>query len=221
MYLPTHFEEARSETLRALIYSHPLGTLITQDRGGALQADPIPFILDTGRGGNGTLLGHVARANTVWRETREDVEALVVFHGAQSYISPGWYPSKAEHGRAVPTWNYIVVQARGRLRAIDDRDWLRTFVTRLTERHEARQFKPWHVTDAPADYVETMLGAIVGIEIEIVSLIGKWKASQNRDATDRAGVVEGLTALAGRDGDAQAAAMAAEVATEIARRDRG
>lgn len=208
MYLPTHFEESRVETLHALIRSHPLGTLITQDRSGALQADPIPFILDAGPGGHGTLCGHVARANPVWRESRGDVEALVVFHGAQSYVSPGWYPGKALHGKVVPTWNYIVVQARGRLQAIDDREWLRAFVTRLTERHEARQPEPWQVSDAPADYLEAMLGAIVGIEIEITSLVGKWKVSQNRSVADRTGVAAGL---ATRAGDAQAQAMAAEV----------
>lgn len=216
MYLPSHFEENRSDTLRALIKSHPLGTLITQDRGGALQADPIPFIFDAGAGEHGTLRGHVARANPLWRATREDVDALVVFHGAQSYVSPGWYPSKAQHGKAVPTWNYIVVQARGRLRAVDDREWLRAFVTRLTERHEARQVTPWHVTDAPADYIETMLGAIVGIEIELSSLVGKWKASQNRDAADRNGVVAGLSALAERDGDACARAFVSAMTQESA-----
>lgn len=221
MYLPSHFEETRAETLHALIRSHPLGTLITQDRSGALQADPIPFILDAGPQDVGTLRGHVARANPLWRETREDVDALVVFQGAQGYISPSWYPAKAEHGKVVPTWNYIVVQARGRLRAIDDREWLRAFVTRLTERHEVRQPLPWQVADAPADYIDSMLGAIVGIEIELGSLVGKWKASQNRSAADRSGVVQGLTALAAREGDAHAAAMAAEVAAEIARRERG
>ena len=208
MYLPSHFEENRSATLRALIENHPLGTLITQDRSDALQADPIPFILDGGPGEHGTLHGHVARANPLGRATREDVDALVVFHGAQSYVSPGWYPSKAQHGKAVPTWNYIVVQARGRLQAIDDREWLRAFVTRLTERHEAHLPAPWQVSDAPPDYLEAMLGAIVGIEIEIASLVGKWKTSQNRSAADRAGVVEGLTALAERDGDASAGALA-------------
>ncbi|MCC7326581.1 MAG: FMN-binding negative transcriptional regulator [Burkholderiales bacterium] len=220
MYLPSHFEEPRGDALRELIRSHPLGTLITQDRNGALQADPIPFLLDAGPGEHGTLLGHVARANPLWRESRDEIDALVVFHGAQSYISPGWYPSKTLHGKAVPTWNYLIVQARGRLRAIDDRAWLRAFVTRLTERHEARQVMPWHVTDAPADYIESMLGAIIGIEIELGSLVGKWKASQNRDADDRAGVVDGLTVLAERDGDAQAAAMATVVAADVARRDR-
>lgn len=217
MYLPSHFEETRSEALHALVRDHPLGTLITQDRRGALQADAIPFVLDASAGGPGVLSGHVARANPLWRETRDDVDALVVFHGAQGYVSPGWYPSKAVHGKAVPTWNYIVVQARGRLRAIDDRKWLRAFVTRLTERHEARQAKPWHVSDAPADYLEKMLGAIVGIEIALTSLVGKWKTSQNRDAADRAGVVAGLNALALRDADESARALAEAMAGNAAR----
>ena len=217
MYLPSHFEETRSEALHALVRDHPLGTLITQDRRGALQADAIPFVLDASAGGPGVLSGHVARANPLWRETRDDVDALVVFHGAQGYVSPGWYPSKALHGKAVPTWNYIVVQARGRLRAIDDREWLRAFVTRLTERHEARQATPWHVSDAPADYLETMLGAIVGIEIALTSLVGKWKTSQNRDAADRAGVVAGLNALALRDADESARALAEAMAGNAAR----
>lgn len=217
MYLPSHFEETRSEALHALVRDHPLGTLITQDRRGALQADAIPFVLDASAGGPGVLSGHVARANPLWRETRDDVDALVVFHGAQGYVSPGWYPSKAVHGKAVPTWNYIVVQARGRLRAIDDREWLRAFVTRLTERHEARQATPWHVSDAPADYLETMLGAIVGIEIALTSLVGKWKTSQNRDAADRSGVVAGLKALALRDADQSALALAEAMAGNAAR----
>lgn len=241
MYLPPHFEETRAEPLHALVRSRPLGTLVTLDRGGVLQADPIPFLLDTdpqdadvthprgtpGGGAHprgtpgdgtqlhGTLRGHVARANPLWRETRDDTDVLVVFQGAQGYVSPGWYPGKAEHGKVVPTWNYLVVQARGRLRAIDDREWLRAFVTRLTERHESRQVRPWQVADAPADYIETMLGAIVGIEIELVSLVGKWKASQNRSAADRAGVVAGLTALAARDGDAESAALAGVVAATL------
>jgi transcriptional regulator len=217
MYLPTHFEEPRTEVLHALIGSHPLGTLVTLDAGGALQANPIPFLVEPGPGVHGTLRGHVARANPLWRETRADVDALVVFQGAQSYVSPGWYAAKAEHGKVVPTWNYVVVQARGRLRAIDDATWVRALVTRLTERFESAQARPWAVTDAPADYVETMLGAIVGIEIEIGSLVGKWKVSQNRSAADRDGVAAGLAALAAQRNDAAAAAMAHEVA---ARQDR-
>ena len=222
MYLPSHFEEPRAERLHALIRDQPLGTLVTLDSSGTLQANPIPFLLDAGPGPHGTLRGHVARANPLWCDTQEDKDALVVFQGAQGYVSPGWYPGKVEHGKVVPTWNYIVVQARGRMRPIDDRAWLRAFVTRLTARHEARQLSPWSVADAPADYLETMLGAIVGIEIELTSLVGKWKLSQNRSAADRAGVVAGLDALAARDHDAQAAALGEAVAAEIARpRDGG
>ena len=195
MYLPKHFEEARPEALHELIRAHPLGMLVTLNDAG-LQANAVPFILDADpAGGPGILRAHVARANPLWRETRSDVEALVVFQGPQAYISPGWYPSKAEHGKVVPTWNYVMVQARGTLRAIDDADWLRAFVTRLTTKHEAVQARPWAVTDAPADYIDTMLRAIVGIEIPLTALIGKWKVSQNRPAADRAGVVAGLNAV--------------------------
>jgi transcriptional regulator len=210
MYLPAHFEEGRTEVLHALIARHPLGTLVTQHRDGALRADPVPFLIEPGPTERGTLRGHVARTNPLWRESRGEVEALVVFQGAQSYISPAWYPAKAEHGKVVPTWNYVVVQARGALRAIDDAAWVRALVTRLTERHEASRDEPWHVADAPPDYIDSMLRAIVGIEIELSSLVGKWKVSQNRSAADREGVAAALAALGTRDGDA--AAMAAHVA---------
>jgi len=195
MYLPKHFEETRSEALHELIRAHPLGMLVTLN-GAGLQANSVPFILDADpAGGPGILRAHVARANPLWRETRGDVEALVVFQGPQAYISPGWYASKAEHGKVVPTWNYVMVQARGTLRAVDDAEWLRAFVTRLTTKHEAVQAQPWAVTDAPADYIDTMLRAIVGIEIPLTALTGKWKVSQNRPAADRAGVVAGLNAM--------------------------
>ena len=194
MYLPQHFEETRPDVLHELIRAQPLGLLVTLNEAG-LQANPVPFILDPDpAGGPGILRAHVARANPLWRETRGDVDALVVFQGPQAYVSPNWYPSKAEHGKAVPTWNYVMVQARGPLRAIDDAAWVRAFVTRLTTRHEAVQAKPWAVTDAPPDYIETMTRAIVGIEITLAALTGKWKVSQNRSAADRAGVANGLRA---------------------------
>ncbi len=193
MYLPAHFAESRAEVLHALIRSHPLGLLVTQDGDGGIAANDVPFVLDAlGDGGPGVLRAHVARANPLWRTARGDVESLVVFQGPQGYVSPAWYPSKAEHGKVVPTWNYVVVQARGSLRAIDDREWLRAFVTRLTDRHERPRPAPWAVADAPADYVDTMLGAIVGIEMPVTSLVGKWKVSQNRPAADRDGVAQGL-----------------------------
>jgi transcriptional regulator len=194
MYLPKHFEETRAEVLHELIRAQPLGLLVTLNDAG-LQANPVPFILDPDpAGGPGSLRAHVARANPLWRETRGDVDALVVFQGPQAYVSPNWYPSKAEHAKVVPTWNYVMVQARGPLRAIDDAAWVRAFVTRLTTRHEAAQAQPWAVTDAPPDYIETMTRAIVGIEITLAALTGKWKVSQNRSAADRAGVANGLRA---------------------------
>jgi transcriptional regulator len=214
MYLPAHFEESRVDVLHALIRSHPLGTLATLDDKGELQANPIPFLIEPGAQPLGTLRGHVARANPLWRETRADVDSLVVFQGAQSYISPGWYPSKALHGKVVPTWNYIAVQARGRLRAVEDPAWLRALVSRLTSRFESTQPRPWSVDDAPVSYIDQLLRAIVGIEIELTALVGKWKVSQNGSAADRAGVAAGLAALPG-DSDAQA--MAVEVTTRSAR----
>jgi transcriptional regulator len=203
MYLPSHFNEARPAVLRAFVRDHPLGLLVTQNRAGGIDANSIPFILDADGDGPGVLRAHVARANPLWTTARDDVDALVVFQGPHGYVSPAWYPSKAEHGKVVPTWNYVMVQARGRLRAIEDRGWLRNFVGRLTERHEGAREAPWAIGDAPADYIDTMLGAIVGIELTLTSLVGKWKVSQNRSAADRAGVVEGL----GREhGDADLAA---------------
>ena len=193
MYLPAHFAESRAEVLHALIRSHPLGLLVTQNGDGSIAANDIPFVLDASDDGSpGVLRAHVARANPLWRTARGDVESLVVFQGPHGYVSPAWYPGKAEHGKVVPTWNYVVVQARGALHAIDDRGWLRAFVTRLTDRHEGPRPAPWAVTDAPADYVDTMLGAIVGIEMPVTSLVGKWKVSQNRPAADREGVAQGL-----------------------------
>jgi len=213
MYQPAHFSETRNEVLHAFITQHPLGTLITLNTNGELQANPIPFVVDATPQGHGILRGHVARANPVWRDTRTEVAALVVFQGPQTYISPSWYPSKGATGKVVPTWNYVVVQARGPLRAIDDATWLRAFVERLTKRFESPRAVPWQVGDAPADYIDAMLGAIVGIEIELTSLVGKWKVSQNRSTADREGVVAGLHELAERSSDAQAAAMAELVAS--------
>jgi len=215
MYLPTHFAEQRPEVLHQLIHDHPLGLLITLADAG-LQANPVPFFLDADpAGGPGILRAHVARANPVWKEARGDRESLVVFQGPQGYVSPAWYPSKAEHGKVVPTWNYIVVQGRGPVRFVEDRDWLRAFVGRLTDAHEAGRIEAeggggapaWAVTDAPDDYVETMLKAIVGVEIRLTSLVGKWKMSQNRSRADRDGVAEGLAQSPGEVAAALAQAV--------------
>ena len=208
MYLPPHFEETRLDVLQAFVQRHPFGLLITQGAAGPV-ANGIPFLLDPdGAAGFGTLRGHFARANPVWREAATDVASLVVFQGPQAYVSPAFYPSKAEHGKVVPTWNYVMVQARGRLRAVEDAAWLHRLVTRLTERHEGPRAQPWAVTDAPPDYVQSMLRAIVGIEIELTELSGKWKVTQNRSAADRDGVMQGLRAAGGE----QAIALASQVA---------
>jgi transcriptional regulator len=202
MYMPKHFEETRVPTLHALIRAHPFGALVTL-AGGALDANHVPFEIDPEPAPFGTLRAHVARANPVWREAR-DTPVLVIFQGPSTYVSPAWYPTKQDTGKVVPTWNYAVVHAHGTLRAIDDRAWLRAFVETLTNRHEASRPDPWAVTDAPADYVDGMVAGIVGLEVPIARLVGKWKVSQNRPAQDRAGVVEGLR----REGGEDAAAMA-------------
>ncbi|KAB2967874.1 FMN-binding negative transcriptional regulator [Zoogloea sp.] len=198
MYLPTHFAEERPEVLQALMRAHPLATLVTLGTDG-LVANSIPLLWSEGGQGHGVLRGHVARANPLWRESRPDVEALVIFQGHQAYVSPSWYPSKAEHGRVVPTWNYAVVQARGALRCVDDETWLRVLLTELTAEHEHTRAAPWSMEDAPADYIGKMLGAVVGVELEIRELKGKWKVSQNQSVSNRNGVVAGLRQEGRRD----------------------
>jgi transcriptional regulator len=197
MYLPAHFKEDRLPVLHDLIRAHPLATLVTLDDSG-LVANHIPMQLDPAAGAFGTLRGHVARANPVWRAHRPELEAMVVFQGAQGYITPSYYPSKAATGKVVPTWNYVIVHAHGPLRAIEDVAWLRRFLEELTDRHEAERAQrtgesAWKVSDAPAEYIAGVLKAIVGIEIPIARIEGKWKVSQNRPAEDRAGVVMGLS----------------------------
>jgi transcriptional regulator len=193
VYLPAHFKEERAEVLRGLIAEHPLGTLVTLEASG-LNGNPMPFLYDPDPAPLGTLRAHVARANPMWREFSRETEALAIFQGPQRYVTPAWYPRKQETGKVVPTWNYLMVHAYGPLRAIDDAEWLRRFVTRLTDRFEAGRADPWKVTDAPEDYVSANLKAIVGIEIPVTRLLGKWKVSQNQPAADRAGVVRGLRA---------------------------
>ena len=191
MYLPSHFAEARVDVLHDLIRAYPFGTLVVLASNG-LDANHIPFEIDPEPAPFGTLRGHLARANPLWKDFTAQVDALAIFQGPHTYISPSWYPSKKEHGKVVPTWNYAVVHATGPIRVIDDQAWVRRFVEQLTLRHEAHRSNPWKVTDAPADFVDTMTSAIVGIDIPISRLAGKWKVSQNRPEKDRAGVVEGL-----------------------------
>ena len=194
MYDVAAFREDRVEVMHALIRAHPLATLVTMGAPG-LEANHIPFLIDAvpaTDGAFGTLRGHVARANPVWRSFNADVDVLAVFQGPQGYITPSWYASKAQHGKVVPTWNYAVVHARGPLKIIDDAEWLRALVTRLTASHESPRETPWQVTDAPAAYIDTMLKAIVGIEIPVTRMQGKWKMSQNRLQHDLEGVMRGL-----------------------------
>jgi len=193
MYTPAHFAEERPEALHQLICQYPLGLLCRQGPQG-LDADHLPFLLDAERGPHGTLVAHVARANALWREVPPGgaVNALVVFRGQHGYISPNWYPSKHETHRAVPTWNYEAVHVHGRLTVHDDERHVRGVVARLTRRHEATEPRPWKMGDAPADYLNEMLRAIVGIELAITRIEGKRKLSQNRTAPDRDGAVAAL-----------------------------
>ncbi|HSY28617.1 MAG TPA: FMN-binding negative transcriptional regulator [Burkholderiaceae bacterium] len=206
MYLPAHFEESRVEVLHQLIRDYGLGTLVTLSAGG-LEANHIPFEIDPEPAPFGTLRAHVARNNPVWREFSSDVDALAVFQGAQAYISPNWYQTKQENGQVVPTYNYMVVHAGGAMKIIEDPVWLLALVGRLTNRYEASQAAPWKVSDAPDQYIEKMLSAIVGIEIPIKKLVGKWKVSQNRPAVDRARVVSGLQEQGGENAIAMATAV--------------
>ena len=206
MYVPKQHEEFDLSVLHALIKAHPLGTWVTQSDG-ELLANHIPFLIDPARGEHGTLVGHVARANPVWKSFSSTINSVVIFQGAESYITPSWYPSKHEHGKAVPTWNYAVVHGHGIPRAIEDCDWLLEHLTQLTNTHEAQQALPWKVSDAPQEFTERLMQAIVGIEIPIAKLVGKWKVSQNRPEPDKIGVVAGLL----HRGDSQSKAMASLV----------
>jgi transcriptional regulator len=181
MYVPDHFRETRPDVLHEAIRSIGFATLVTHDAQGSLEANHVPMLSE----GN-MLRGHVARANPVWKAG--EGEALAIFLGPHAYVSPNWYPSKAETGKAVPTWNYIAVHAKGRIRWNQDADWLRANVTQLSDTHEAARAVPWKIGDAPESYVETMLRGIVGFELTVTQLDGKYKLTQNRDAADREAV---------------------------------
>ena len=207
MYMPKHHEETDVGVLHALIRAHPLGTWVTPGDG-ELIANHVPFLLDATRGEHGTLVAHVARANPVWRSFSTSVPSLIAFQGVECYITPSWYASKRAHGKTVPTWNYAVVHANGMPRPIEDAEWLLRHVNALTNTHEAKRDAPWKVADAPREFVDKMLESIVGIEIPIMRIVGKWKVSQNRPAADKQGVVAGLN----EHGDVDSREMAALVA---------
>jgi transcriptional regulator len=208
MYLPQAFLEDRLQVLHDAIRGCGLGLLITVTAEGPA-ATPVPMLLDPTAGEKGTLHAHVARANRQWRDTLPGSRALAVFAGPNAYVSPGWYPSKQETGRVVPTWNYITVQAGGVPTFFEDADRLRALVERLTARQESGRARPWSVSDAPEPFIAQQLRAIVGVTLPIDRLEGKWKLSQNRSEQDRRGVIEGLAA---EPGEAAAAIRAAMIA---------
>ena len=200
MYQPPHHREDRLDVQHALIRAHPLGALVTLGASG-LTASHIPFLIDPAASPLGTLRAHVARANAQWRDFDPKVEALVIFQGPESYITPAWYETKRETGKVVPTWNYAVVHAYGAIRTVEDADRLRAHVTELTNTHERALAEPWAVTDAPEPFVAAQLRGIVGLEIAISRIEGKWKVSQNRPVADRVGVTKGLREQDGGDSD--------------------
>lgn len=204
MYLPKHFEESRPEVLHQFIEQHPLATLVVGDAAG-LAADHIPLLLRRTAEAQVELVGHVARSNPLWQKAAEGIDCLAIFHGTQHYISPNWYSTKAETGKVVPTWNYEVAHVHGKLFAIDDPAWLRACLADLTARHEASQPIPWKIDDAPDDFIDARVSAIVGIRLEIGSIVGKAKLSQNQVQQNRWSVIDALR-TAGDDESRQMAA---------------
>jgi len=208
MHIPRHFEEQRVDVMHELIRARPLATLITLSSGG-LNANHIPLHLKASPAPFGTLQGHVARGNPVLSDLEKDIEVLAVFHGPDAYITPSWYATKQETGKVVPTWNYAVVHAYGRMRIVDDAAWLRAQLEALTAHNEASFPKPWAVSDAPRDYTEKLMASIVGIEMVISRLSGKWKTSQNQPQQNQASVIDGLKAGGQRDTEEMAALVEA------------
>lgn len=208
MYEPKHFKIEDKDQLFGVIRAYPLGLLITQGEGG-IEANPIPFTLAVSPEGRDLLTCHLSRANPQWQAIGEGCEALVVFQGLDHYVTPEWYPSKKEHGKTVPTWNYVHVQARGIARVRDDLEFLRTQIEALTGQHEAGRATPWKVSDAPEAYTQAQMRGIVGVEIEISALSGKFKLSQNRQEADRNGVIDGLSQETNAAGPAMSELMRA------------
>jgi len=208
MYEPSHFKVEDRAALHAVMREHPLATLVTMGEGGLL-ANLVPFVLHDDLGAQGVLRAHLARPNAQWKAIAAGAETLVVFSGVERYVTPAWYASKQEHGKVVPTWNYVTVQARGPARTIEDAAWLRPHLESLTAQQERPRAEPWAVTDAPDNFITAQMRGIVGIEIEIASLLGKFKVSQNRQEADKRGVLNGFSA----DPESGSQAMASLVKT--------
>lgn len=212
MYIPASFNESRLEKLHELIVNCPLGLLVTHGSNG-LEASPIPFLLYPDEGEHGVLRAHLAKANPHWKSLAEQTECLIVFQGPEGYVTPSWYPSKAETHKAVPTWNYATVHVWGSPQVIEDAVWLRRLVNDLTSFHERSRPQPWSVNDAPAEYITNQMMAIIGIEIPISRIEGKWKMSQNRDMADREGVINGMRS----DADSQRNTQVADLVEQSRR----
>ena len=193
MYCPSAFVQEDMSKLRELIAEHPLAQLVVLTHAGMV-ANPIPlFWRESGQGAS--LVGHVARANPLWQEYTPEQQVLAIFTGPQHYISPAWYPTKQETGRVVPTWNYALVQVKGPMQIHQDKTWLRQLLDEITAVQEAQAGSSWQLSDAPEDYIERVMGAVVGIEIQVADIQGKWKLSQNQPEANIAGVVSALTAM--------------------------
>lgn len=209
MFQPQMFHEARPEVMHDLMRAHPFAALVT-DALGQITADHVPLVLHPGTGAHGALQGHIAHGNPLFRNTTGPIPALAIFQGPQGYVTPSWYPSKQEHGKVVPTWNYVIVHARGILRFQQDPDWLMQHLHDLTHAHESHRPVPWQVSDAPADFMQRQLRGLVGFELTITDLSGVWKVSQNKTAADLAGVRDGLNA----EGQADLSQLVADRARE-------
>ena len=190
MYSPKHFQNHNTDDLIALIKAYPLATLVTYSAQG-LEANHIPLHAEASEAGL-VLTGHIARANSLWQDLEDNCEALAIFQGPQHYISPSAYPAKKEHGKVVPTWNYMTVHIKSRLRFIHCVQWKKAFLTQLVNEHEASEAMPWALDDAPDSFIEKQLNAIVGIELEVLAMESKWKLSQNQSQAAREGVVDWL-----------------------------
>ena len=215
MYISKHHQFIEKSAIYSLVEAHPLGAWVYQAKDGMV-VNHIPFFLDRTRGPQGTLIGHVARANSVWQKISADAPSVVIFQGAQAYISPSWYPGKAEHGKVVPTWNYAVAHVHGTARIIDDPKWILNMLNRLTDAQESRQSQPWRVSDAPSHFIDRLMRAIVGIEIPIDRLEGKQKASQDEDLQDRHGTVKGLQSAPGNHSFSMAGIVYEAIMREVA-----
>ena len=216
MYVRQEFAETRTDVLHSLMRSFPLCTLVTHSDANGLDAQHVPIIVQEHPKPFGSLQGHIARANPLCQEIDGESEVLAIFHGPQAYISPSWYATKGMNGKVVPTWNYAVVHAYGSLRLIDDPQWLRTQIQAITAENERLSSTPWQVNDAPKDFIDKMMGAIIGVEITVTRLLGKWKVSQNQPIINQKSVVAGLQTQGRQEiATAMADLVAAHIKSEL------